>query len=67
MLRTMCLIVNMSLFEYGFDWVFEPVNGWLFVIREFSKGWVFVWLKDFFWGCGLWDYIWVIFLEVGVC
>jgi hypothetical protein len=22
MLRTMCLIVKMGLFEYGFDWVF---------------------------------------------
>jgi hypothetical protein len=46
MLRTMCLIVNMGLFEYGFDWVFESVKSWLFVIGEFSKGWVFVWLKE---------------------
>jgi hypothetical protein len=46
MLRTMCLIVNMGLFEYGFDWVFESVKGWLFVIGEFSKGWVFAWLKE---------------------
>jgi hypothetical protein len=55
MLRTMCLIVNMGLFEYGFDWVFESVKGWLFVTGGPSKGWVFVRLKDFFWGCGLWN------------
>jgi hypothetical protein len=27
----------MGLFEYGFDWVFESVKGWLFVIGEKRK------------------------------